>query len=133
MMVGSSDAFKGSEVDIEALMRQSRRFTKEKEAEAALDNCVAEKNLAPVIYLLTDEHADPAVRKRAGDLLLDLKDISCIDHLRNHNFRNTDLEQQVNMNIAKLLEIMFSKECPACSEIIKKQASTCKHCRHNFP
>ncbi|MFU8818148.1 MAG: zinc ribbon domain-containing protein [Desulfurivibrio sp.] len=128
MMVGGANAFKGSEVDVAALMKQNKRYRRQKEAEAQLIECVAAKNLEPVLYLLTDEHADLPVRKKACELLLELKDLACIDPLRNHSFRNTDLEQQVNMAIIELLKMMHRRECPACAEIIKSQAKTCKHC-----
>lgn len=132
MMVGGQQAFKGSEVNVEALQKQNQRHTREKEAAAKLDGCVAAGDPQPVIYLLTDEHADLALRQRAGELLPQLKDLSCIDPLRNHSFRNPDLEQQVNLHIKAMLESMYKKECPACSEIVKSQAPSCKHCGHGF-
>ena len=128
MMVGGPDAFKGSEVDIEVLTKQNKRYHREKEAEAKLASCVAEKNLDPVLQLLTDEHAELALRKRACELLLELKDLACVDPLRNHSFRNTDLEQQINMTLVELLKMMHRQECPSCAEIIKSQAKSCKHC-----
>ena len=130
MMVGGKDAFKGSEINIADLQSQNRRYAREKEATTQLASCVAEQDLEPVLYLLTDEHADPQARKRACGLLLELKDLACIDPLRNHSFRTTDLEQQVNMTIAELLQALHRRECPSCSEIIKSQAKVCKHCGH---
>lgn len=132
MMVGSQQAFKGSEVNVEALQKQNRRFAREKEAEAKLDGCVAVGDSAPVVYLLTDEHADLELRKRACALLAELQDLSCLDPLRNHTFRDADLEQQVNLALNHMLQKMYKKECPACSEIIKSQAASCKHCGHRF-
>lgn len=132
MMVGGQDAFKGSEINIENLQSQNKRHAAEKEAEAKLADCVAENNLEPVIYLLTDEHADLAVRKRACELLVELKDLACVDPLRNHTFRNPDLEQQVNLTITELLKSMHRRECPACAEIIKTQANVCRFCGHKF-
>lgn len=128
MMVGSKDAFKGSEVNIEELHRQNKRYTKEKEAVDQLDTCVADGNLEPVLHLLLDEHADIIARRRACDLLLQFKDTSCVDPLRNHSFRNTELEQLVNINIRELLNKLHQRECPFCAEIIKAQAKLCKHC-----
>lgn len=128
MMVGGQNAFKGSEVDPEALGRTNTRHAQEKAAEARLALCVAENDLEPVLYLLTDEHAELALRKRACELLVELNDPACIDPLRNHTFRHSDLEQQVNMAIIEVLRRNHLKECPACAEVIKNQAKVCKHC-----
>ncbi|MDZ7641218.1 MAG: zinc ribbon domain-containing protein [Desulfurivibrio sp.] len=132
MMVGGGNAFKGSEVDIEALQAQNKRFAREKEAIAQLATCVAEQNLEPVLYLLTDEHADLSDRKRACELLLELKDPACVDPLRNHDFYNPELEQLVNLAIGELLKSIHRKECPYCAEIVKSQAKACKHCGQQF-
>lgn len=132
MMVGGANAFKGTEINIENLLEQNKRFAKEKEATAKLASCVADGDLEPVLYLLTNEHADLATRKQACELLPELQDLACVDPLRNHSFRNTDLEQQVNMTILTMLKNMHRKECPECAEIIKSQAKTCKHCGHAF-
>lgn len=129
MMVGSRLAFTGSIVDPEQIRRQNERFCKEKEAIAKLDTCVEEHNLEPVLYLLLDPHPSLDIRKRAAELLKELNDLSCIDPLRNHDFKDTFLEQAVNMAISAILADHFMKECPFCAEIIKAQAKLCKHCR----
>ncbi|MBU1709798.1 MAG: zinc ribbon domain-containing protein [Proteobacteria bacterium] len=128
MMVGGRDAFKGCEIDLDAMKKQDTRYAEEKKATALLDTCVAEKNLAPVLHLITNEAAAPEARHQAADLLIELNDLACIDPIRNHTFRNTDLEQKTNMAIIELLKANFKKECPYCSEIIKAQAKTCMHC-----
>lgn len=131
MMVGSKDAYTGSIIDLEELKKQNKRFGKEKEAVAKLDSCVESKDTEPVLYLLLDEWADLAVRKRAAELLIALNDLSCIDAIRNHTFRHTELEQLVNLAIGELLKRNFKKECPYCKEIIKAQAAVCMHCGKN--
>lgn len=128
MMVGGRDAFKNSEVNIADLQRQNKRYAQEKEAAAQLATCVAEGNLTPVLYLLLDEHADINVRKQACELLVELNDLACIDPLRNHSFRSTELEQLVNLALRELLANNHLKECPYCAELIKTQAKLCKHC-----
>lgn len=128
MMVAGKDAFKGCEVDPEALKAKDRRYAREKEAVEQLETCVAEKNLEPVLYLLTDEAANLADRERACELLIELNDIACIDALRNHKFINSHIEQQVTMAIRTILKANFKKECPHCAEIIKSLAKVCKHC-----
>lgn len=128
LMVASKDAFKGCEVDIESLKLQNKRYTKEKEAIAKLESCVAENDMWPVMTLLLDEAAGLEGRKRAAELLGEFNDLSCIDPLRNHSFKENGIEQAVNMSIMAILARNFKKECPYCSEIIKKQAKICMHC-----
>jgi hypothetical protein len=93
---------------------------------------VEEKNLAPVMYLILDEAADISSRKKAASLLLALNDLSCIDPIRNHTFRDTSLETECNMAIKQLLKVNFKKECPYCMELIKSQATTCMFCKKDL-
>ncbi len=129
MMVGNKDAFKASVIDKETIRKQNKRYHEEKEAIAALDSCVAEKNLTPVLTLLLDEAANREHRRRAMGYLLQLNDLSCIDPIRNHQFRDSSFEQETNLIIDQLLKNNFKKECPYCLELIKKQAKKCKHCQ----
>ena len=132
MMVGSKDAFKGCVIDPESIKLQDERYGREKEAAAKLNTCVAEKNLEPVLCLLLDEAADRKNRERAADLLVELNDLSCIDPIRNHTFRDDTLVHKVNLAIQQLLKTNFKKECQACAEIIKAQAKKCQHCGKEF-
>ncbi|MCI5157820.1 MAG: zinc ribbon domain-containing protein, partial [Candidatus Electrothrix sp. AUS1_2] len=128
MMVAGKAAFTGSIVDVEALKRQNARYQAEKKAVAELDTCVATKNLEPVLFLLTDNAANISDRKRAASLLVELNDLSCIDPLRDHDFTDTQLEQDINLAIHKILVDHFLRECPYCAELIKARAKLCKHC-----
>ena len=129
MMVGGKDAFKGLVVDIDSIKKQNTRYSKEKEAVEQLACCIEQKNLEPVLYLLLDEAADIERRKEACERLASLNDLCCIDPLRNHKFRNTDLEQLVNIAISQILKANHRKECPFCAEVIKNQAKVCMHCK----
>lgn len=132
MMVGNADAFKACVIDKEVLKNQNARFKKEKEATAKLATCVAEKNLEPVLTLLLDEGASKKTRTAAISCLEELDDLSCIDPIRNHSFRDPALEHQVNLVITELLRKNFKKECPYCLEIVKAQANKCMHCKENL-
>lgn len=132
MMVGNSDAFKGSVIDPQALKNQNERFKKEKMAIKGLATCLEEKNLEPVMTLILDEAVAKETRQRALKLLLPLNDLNCIDPIRNHVFRDTSLEQESNMIIIQLLKLNFKKECPHCFEIIKAQAVKCMHCQEDL-
>ncbi len=128
MMVASKDAFTGSIVDIKALREQNTRYQAEKQAASQLCDCVAAKNIGPVIHLLTDNAADLETRKLAAGMLVQLNDLSCIEPLRNHTFKDVHLEQEVNTAIQRILERHYLRECPYCAELTKARAQICKHC-----
>jgi hypothetical protein len=129
MMVGSSEAFKGSVVDPETLNAQNVRYQEEKAALAQLDSCIERKDIGPVLHLILDEAASIEGRKRAASLLAGLNDLACIDPIRNHTFRDTSLASDCNLAIAQVLKLNFKRECPYCMEIIKSQAKLCMHCQ----
>ncbi len=132
MMVAGKTAFTGNIVDIEQLKKQNARYQREKAAVAALDTCVDEKNLEPVLYLLLDDHARISDRKRAASLLAQINDLACIEPLRNHDFSDSHLEQAVNMAISTILAAHHQKECPFCAELIKVRATVCRYCRRDL-
>lgn len=129
MMVGNADAFKASIIDPQAVMQQNERYQAEKAALKALDDCVEEKNLEPVLHLILDEAASIDGRKRAAGYLAAINNLDCVDPIRNHTFRDTSLESDCNMAISKLLQQNYKKECPYCMEIIKSTATLCRHCK----
>ncbi|WP_448874973.1 zinc ribbon domain-containing protein [Desulfobulbus propionicus] len=133
MMVAGKDAFTGSIVDIEALIKQNERYQEQKKALAAMETCVEERNLEPVLAILLDESARLDDRKKAAELLVALNDLACIDPLRNHTFRDEHLAMEVNLALGKVLTGNYVKECPFCSELIKAQARVCKHCQRDLP
>ncbi len=129
MMVGSSEAFKGSIVDPQLIKMKDERYQQEKLALEELDQCVANHTLAPILTLLLDEAAEINGRKKAAALLVPLNNLDCIDPLRNHHFRDTSLEMQCNMAISTILTTNLKKECPFCGGIVKMQAKKCLHCQ----
>jgi len=132
MMVGSKDAFTGSVVDPQEIKKQNERFRKEQQAVKDLATCIEDNNLESVLFLILDEAANIADRKRAISYLPELNNLSCIDPIRNHTFRDTSLEMECNMVISKLLKVNHKKECPHCFEIIKAQAKKCQYCKENL-
>ncbi|HIP40270.1 MAG TPA: zinc ribbon domain-containing protein [Desulfocapsa sulfexigens] len=132
MMVASKDAFTGSIVDPEAMREQNERYKREKQALAALDSCVELNDISPVMTLILDEAATPSGRIKAIALLKDFNDLSCIDAIRNHTFRKSEMEQECNLVIAQILKNHFKKECPHCSELIKAQAKKCQFCKEDL-
>ena len=128
MMVGSKDAFTGSIIDPDNLDITNARHQKEKDARAKPDTCVADKDLEPVICLLTDEDAHLPSRHRACELLGELNDLKCIDPIRGHTFRHTEIGQKADLAIVKILRHHNRIECEHCAEIVKAHAKICKHC-----
>ena len=128
MMVAGKDAFTGSIVDIEALKLQNDRYIEQQKALASMETAVADNNLQPVLAIILDESAKVDDRKRAIEMLVALSDLSCLDPLRNHTFRDEHLAMEVNLALKKVLAANFVKECPFCSELVKAQAKVCKHC-----
>jgi len=132
MMVVGKEAFTGSIIDIEDVKRQSERYQRQQEALVALDTCVEQKQLAPVLAILLDDSVKIDDRKRAVNLLVLLNDIACIEPLRNHTFKDSHLEQEVKLAIGQILATHFLKECPHCTELIKARATVCKHCQRDL-
>jgi hypothetical protein len=129
MMVVGKEAFTGSIVDIEALKKQSKRYQEQKKALAAMETCVEERNLEPALTILLDESARIDDRKRALEMVVALSDLTCLDPLRNHKFRDEHLAIEVNQALEKILAANYVRECPFCSELVKAQAKICKHCQ----
>lgn len=132
MMVASDQAFTGSIIDPKQIMAQNERYQNEMKALAALDTCLADNDIKPVMTLILDEAATPAGRKRAVEMLVRFNDLSCIDAIRNHSFKKTEFEQATNLVIEKLLMDNHKKECPFCTELIKNQAQKCLHCKSDL-
>jgi hypothetical protein len=132
MMVVGKDAFTGSIVDIEAFKQQSEQFKRQQDAIAALDSCVEQQSLEPVLTLLLDDSVSSKNRNLAASLLVPLNDIACVEPLRNHTFKDPNLAQTVKMAVAKVLANHFLKECPYCTELVKVRAVVCKHCQREL-
>lgn len=129
MMVGSEDAFKGSVINLEVVEAQNIRYQKEKQALEALESAAKNKDLTPALHLILDEAAAIDGRKKAISLLVEINDLSCIDPIRNHTFRDTSLQSECGIAIKQLLKANYKKECPYCSELIKMQAKVCMYCK----
>jgi hypothetical protein len=129
MMVAGAGAFTGSIVDVELIKKENKRYQRSRKALAALDTCLEDKNIEPVIVLITDEGTGVKNRKKAIALLVPFNDLSCIEAVRNHTFKDSSLQMEVDKAIATLLANNFQKECPFCKELIKARATVCKHCQ----
>ena len=132
MMVGNADAFKACVIDRDALRLQNERYYKEKEAKEALATCVEKHDLQPPLTLILDDAVAKDDRLLALAILEKLNDLSCIDPLRNHKFRDPSVEFAVGQSLDRILKANYKKECPHCMEIIKAQAKKCMHCKEEL-
>ncbi len=132
MMVGNKMAFTGSILDPEVILAANTRYQQETEWAKELDTCVADKNIAPVMGILLDEKASLNNKLKAIRLLIPISDLSCIDALRNLEYKNGDLEMLRKQAIIEILKNNYMRECPDCMEIVKNKATKCKHCGKEF-
>ncbi len=132
IMVGSCDAYTGCIIDVEEEKLRNKRKQAEDAAVKDLDTCIAKRNLTPVILLILDEKAHLEKRQRACALLDELNDLECVDPIRNHEFKHTEIGQLANMAVDRILKANNLKECPFCAEIIKTRARVCKHCNREM-
>ena len=128
MMVASKIAFTDAAIDLDELKKGNERYQKEQKAIQELETCVADKNPQPALCLIIDEEANLKERQRAVKLMEEINDLSCLDTIRNHKFRHTEIGQAADLALSRMLKSSFRKECPYCAEIIKAQAKICKHC-----
>ena len=127
-MVASKIAFTGLVVDPETADKVNERLQKEQASVAELDSCIEKKNLEPILYLITDEDAHLEQRHRACELLDQVNELACIDPIRAHKFRHTEIGQLAEIAIVRILKSHNSIECQYCAEVIKAHAKICKHC-----
>lgn len=94
-----------------------------------LADCYVGRDLVQMLKMALDPTEPTRVRLKAAEMLGDVADTEAIDPLRNTRFGNTKLQQAVDEAIKKIHERCYTRECPHCAEIIKKQAKICKHCK----
>ena len=132
MMVGGYDAFTGSIVDVDDLRRQDVRYQELQKALQQLDECLAKKDIKPVLTVLLNDSARLDDRKRAVMLLVPFNDLNCVELLRNHDFKDEHLRYEVKRALDTILHKHFLKECPYCAELVKLRAVVCKHCQREL-
>ncbi|MGE0087067.1 MAG: zinc ribbon domain-containing protein [Desulfococcaceae bacterium] len=118
----------GQIIDDEVLSR--RKIINEKTAKgmAALETYSQTADSAAVLAILLDASEPAGVRLKAAEILGETGGTDNIDPLRNNSFGNKVLQKKVEEVIEKIHQRYFTRECPFCAEIIKRQANICKHC-----
>jgi hypothetical protein len=119
----------GQIVTDESVARQKAQDEAIKSGFSILADCYVNKDLVQIMKMTLDGEEPNRVRIKAAEMLGDMADTEAIDPLRNTKFGNPKLQEMVDISIAKIHERCFTRDCPFCAEIIKKQAKICKHCK----
>ncbi len=93
-----------------------------------LTDCYLSKDEITITRMLLDTAEPMRVRIKAAEMLGDIAGMEAIDAIRNFDYKNNLLQKQVEAAIKKLHERHFTRECPYCTEIIKRRAKICKKC-----
>ncbi len=128
MPVFSPQGAKGQKLDDAELVEREARKEAMKQGFSLLTDYYMSNDWDEILKMLLDPAYPPKVRLKASEMVGDLADSSAIEHLLNHNFPSPVLQESVDNAVEKLHERNYTRECPYCAEIIKKRATTCKHC-----
>ncbi|MEZ4524689.1 MAG: zinc ribbon domain-containing protein [Desulfobacterales bacterium] len=118
----------GQIIDNQALLEQEMLREAIKKGFSILAGCYVDKDEITITRLLLDTAEPTRVRMKAAEMLGDIGSMEAIDTIRNVDFQNNVLQRQVESAVKKLHERHFTRECPYCTEIIKRRASICKKC-----
>lgn len=107
-----------------------RRLLEEKTYEGIeqINASHAAGDLGPILEKLLDAATPVRTRVHAAEIIGFSGDVDMIDPLRNNKFGNAVLRKKVAEAVEKIHERHFTRECPYCAEIVKRQAKICKHC-----
>ena len=118
----------GQIITDESMAQQAALEEAIKSGFSILADCYVNHDLVQLLKMILNPSEPGRVRLKAAEMIGDLADTEAIDPLRNTKFGMAKLQETVNEAIKKIHERCFTRECPFCAEIIKKQAKICKHC-----
>lgn len=113
----------------ESVAQQKAREEAIKSGFSILADCYVATDLVQILKMTLDATEPIRVRLKAAQMLGDIAESEAIDPLKNTKFANSKLQEEVTNAISKIHERSFTRDCPFCAEIIKKQAKICKHCK----
>ncbi|GBC61092.1 zinc ribbon domain-containing protein [Desulfonema ishimotonii] len=128
MPVFSPQGATGQVIDDQAVLQQEMLKENIKKGFSILADCYVNRDGVTILRLLLDSAEPARVRLKAAEMIGDIGSLEAIDPIRNAKFGSEPIQDQVNKSIKKIHERHFTRECPFCAEIIKKQAKICKHC-----
>jgi hypothetical protein len=93
-----------------------------------LEDCYASKDWQAVLKILLDPNEQDIVRIKAAKLIGEIGKPEAIEPIKNKKDGNGFLSRIIEKSIEKIHERYFTRECPFCAEIIKKDIRICEHC-----
>ncbi len=127
--VFSSFGGSGQIVTDDTVARQKEFEESIKSGFSILADCYVATDFVQIVKMTLDATEPIRVRLKAVEMLGDIADTEAIDPLRNTKFGNPKLQEAADAAVNKIHERCFTRSCPFCAEIIKKQAEICKHCQ----
>jgi hypothetical protein len=128
MPVFSPMGAKGQIIDDQVLLEQEALKESIKKGFSILADCYVNKDGVTALRMVLDTTEPMRVRIKAAEMMGDIGGLEAIDPLTNLNVGNEILQSALEKAIAAIHERHFTRTCPFCAEIIKKQAKVCKHC-----
>ncbi len=128
MPVFSSVGGSGQIVDDLVMAQQEELKKAIKRGFSVLAETYTRKDWVTALRLLIDPTEPVRVRVKAAEIVGDIGELEAIEPIRCHKFGNDILQTRVDETVKAIHERYFTRECPFCSEIIKKRANICKHC-----
>lgn len=124
-------SFGGSgQVVTDATVARQKEFEEAvKSGFSILADCYVANDLVQILKMVLDGTEPVRVRLKAAEMLGDIAETEAIDPLQNTKFGNQKLQEAVTAAISKIHDRCFTRLCPFCAEIIKRQAQICKHCK----
>ncbi len=104
-----------------------------KQGFSLLTDFYIDKDWDEILKMLLDPMQPPKVRLKASEMVGELGGVEALEHLINHKFPSTVLQNAVTLTIQQIHTRTYTRECPYCAEIIKKKAVICKHCGKEVP
>jgi hypothetical protein len=122
----------GQVIDDQVMMEQQMLEEAIKRGFSILAGCYVSKDGESILRLLLDPTEPMRVRVKAAEMIGDIGELHAVDALRNLKVGNDILQARLEKALASIHERFYTRECPFCAEIIKKQAKICKHCGQNI-
>lgn len=128
MTVFSPVGATGQIIDNQMLLEQETLKENIKKGFSILADCYVNKDGVSALRMVLDPTEPMRVRIKAAEMIGDIGSLEAVDALTNLTVGNHILQQALEKAVATIHERHFTRSCPFCAEIIKKQAKVCKHC-----
>ena len=123
----------GQIIDDKVIKERDLLRKKTEEGLALVAQCLKIEDRVKTLEIILDSSMPTRVRVEAAVAISSIGELDALDPLRNHSFGNRILREKVEKAITSIHDRFFTKECPYCAEIIKKQAKVCKYCGNKLP